>query len=393
MAENETFKLIEQAIELVQKKKMNELADNNIKTKTANVITYDKESCIATISLIEDRNNNEYKIYNKSGEDLNEGDVVKVFYTSNVAKGWIGARMGEPIIDIYVQPNSQGVTLKEYEVLSDTEIKYNGVTYTFSAGDSGEITEVSTDKGRAFTPVIPNTLTNIFQHNAAFMAVAMLSNLSGTAATDIPNCIARWNTDNMIELSSAIVLRDSVGGTGDYSFGGGVVEDGGVKIACTSTSNIGSATLDLGKALSAFTFYYITRGTSGTDRGLHVMASATAQTNTLFEFGSPYANWGALINRGSWLQSGIAETEKVVLCIAYDGTTAQFYVNGNLIGSKSTSLTIPQICYLRNGMTYPSYLDNTPQYIYDLAICDAAHDGATVGEVSAMLMDKYNIGG
>lgn len=99
MAENETFKLIEQAIELVQKKKMNELADNNIKNKTANVITYDKESCTATISLVEDRNNNEYRVYNKSGEDLSEGDVVKVFYTTNVAKGWIETRMGRPVVE------------------------------------------------------------------------------------------------------------------------------------------------------------------------------------------------------------------------------------------------------------------------------------------------------
>ena len=93
MAENDTLKLIEQAIELVQKKKTNEVADNNIKAKTANVIAYDKENCIATISLIEDRNNNEYKIYNKSGEDLSEGDTVKVYYTTNVAKGWIGMRV------------------------------------------------------------------------------------------------------------------------------------------------------------------------------------------------------------------------------------------------------------------------------------------------------------
>lgn len=104
MAENDTLKLIEQAIELVQKKKTNEVADNNIKTKTANVIAYDKENCIATISLIEDRNNNEYKIYNKSGESLNEGDVVKVYYTTNVAKGWIGSRVGAPNIPTVKSP-------------------------------------------------------------------------------------------------------------------------------------------------------------------------------------------------------------------------------------------------------------------------------------------------
>lgn len=124
MAENETFKLIEQAIELVQKKKMNELADNNIKTKTANVITYDKESCTATISLVEDRNNNEYRVYNKSGEDLSEGDVVKVFYTTNVAKGWIETRMGEPVVietpPQYISQSINNTTDSELGVNSET---------------------------------------------------------------------------------------------------------------------------------------------------------------------------------------------------------------------------------------------------------------------------------
>lgn len=137
MAENDTLKLIEQAIELVQKKKTNEMADNNIKTKTANVIAYDKENCIATISLIEDRNNNEYKIYNKSGEYLNEGDVVKVYYTTNVAKGWIGSRVGAPNIPTVKSPYvSKKITNEELVSIDSINRGIMSIDFNVDGADS-----------------------------------------------------------------------------------------------------------------------------------------------------------------------------------------------------------------------------------------------------------------
>lgn len=291
-------------------------------------------------------------------------------------------------------------TLTEYTVLSDTEIKYNGVTYTFSAGESGEITGVTTDKGGAFTPTIPGTLADISAHNAAFMAVALLSKLSGepVPAENIPYSIARWVADDYVEGTlegnSVITVSDKISGAGDYIFGNGVFEDGGIKIPCTSSSNIGQAAISLGKSLSAFTVYAVMRGTSGTDRGMHLVTDSVWSYNSLFELGtggSSEAYWAAIMNKTGWSKSSVSKLETAVMCIAYTGTAASFYVNGTLIEQKSISgWNIPQTCYVRNGNTAMQYFDNSPLYFYDFAICDVAHDGTTVGEVSATLMSKYN---
>lgn len=104
MADDGTLELMGQAIDVACKKSVSELTDNNIRTKTANVVTYDKDTFIATIYFIDDNNKNEYAIYNKSGEILSKGDTVKVYYTTNVAKGWIGTRMGEPIVKVESPP-------------------------------------------------------------------------------------------------------------------------------------------------------------------------------------------------------------------------------------------------------------------------------------------------
>ena len=94
--------LLKQIVTTVQKKNDKEQVNDTIKTKPAKVIGVDDETHKVFVYFLEDTEQKEYTFYNKSGEILSEGDTVKVFYTTNVAKGWIGARNGEPSIKEYI---------------------------------------------------------------------------------------------------------------------------------------------------------------------------------------------------------------------------------------------------------------------------------------------------
>lgn len=97
MAENNAnFDLLEKAITLISNRNDKQKPNTQLKCRTARVVSYDNSTFQATVCFVDDNQNNEYILMNKSDENLEENDTVKVYYTTNVAKGWIGARMGEP---------------------------------------------------------------------------------------------------------------------------------------------------------------------------------------------------------------------------------------------------------------------------------------------------------
>ncbi len=90
--------LLEKVISSVQRKNDKNKAKDSLLTKQAKVVGYDGETYNAVIYFIDDLKQTNYTVYNKTGEILSEGDNVKVYYTTNPAKGWIGLRLGEPHI-------------------------------------------------------------------------------------------------------------------------------------------------------------------------------------------------------------------------------------------------------------------------------------------------------
>ena len=95
---DENVGLLKQLVTTVQKKNDKEKVDNAIKMKPAKVIGVDEDTYKVFVYFIDDIEQNAYTFYNKSGEVLSEGDNVRVYYTTNPAKGWIGGRCGEPNI-------------------------------------------------------------------------------------------------------------------------------------------------------------------------------------------------------------------------------------------------------------------------------------------------------
>lgn len=62
-----------------------------------------------------------------------------------------------------------------YTAQSDNVVEFGGVTYTFTAAETGEYTGVTTSTGKSMTANIPSGLGNTQAHNAAFMALAIMS--------------------------------------------------------------------------------------------------------------------------------------------------------------------------------------------------------------------------
>lgn len=113
MTENtkdENSKLLTELISSVQKKNDKDKVDSSIKSKQAKVIGIDTETEMAFVYFLDDVEQTQYSFYNKSGENIEEGDNVKVFYTSNPAKGWIGLKSGATIGDGITINNNNAYT-------------------------------------------------------------------------------------------------------------------------------------------------------------------------------------------------------------------------------------------------------------------------------------------
>ena len=96
---DENSELLTKLISTVQKKNDKEKVNDSVKSKQARVIGVDDETHKVFVYFLDDIEEKEYKFLNKTGEVIGVGDTVKVFYTSNSAKGWIGERCGEPRYD------------------------------------------------------------------------------------------------------------------------------------------------------------------------------------------------------------------------------------------------------------------------------------------------------
>ena len=91
------IKLVKNTLNLSQNKYDRDNADNYIlRCKNAEVLWYQPMTLIACVRFCEDKNKNEYHLYNRCHAFLTPGDTVKVYYTTNAAKGWIAVRNGKP---------------------------------------------------------------------------------------------------------------------------------------------------------------------------------------------------------------------------------------------------------------------------------------------------------
>jgi hypothetical protein len=148
---DENSELLTELISTVQKKNDKEKVNDSVKSKQARVIGVDDETHKVFVYFLDDIEEKEYKFLNKTREVIGVGDTVKVFYTSNSAKGWIGERCGEPNVKEIELYGGEGVGRhpswdKTSEYFNDYSLDKNGdpVNFVGNKGytDNGEFHKV-----------------------------------------------------------------------------------------------------------------------------------------------------------------------------------------------------------------------------------------------------------
>lgn len=90
-------------------KNIDNKASEYIKQKIGLVVEYDEDTYRTYVKFIGDSEEKIYTYYNKTPEIFSEGDNVRIYYTTNPARGWIGARCGEPSIKEITIYGGEGV--------------------------------------------------------------------------------------------------------------------------------------------------------------------------------------------------------------------------------------------------------------------------------------------
>ena len=214
--------LLKQAISGMHKKLDKEKVDTSINVKPAKVIGVDEDTHKVFAYFIDDINQQEYTFYNKSGEIVSEGDNVKIYYTTNPAKGWIGARCGIPVIKEINGGDSSLTVLTGYEYLSDDSVKFNGVTYTVERDSAtGLISKITDSGGNSFAPTINSGIADVTLHNAVFWAVAMCR---GISSVKLPQPVVELTFENSLANTGTGNYPVTSSGQMDYTTGitGGV---------------------------------------------------------------------------------------------------------------------------------------------------------------------------
>lgn len=184
---DENVGLLKQLVTTVQKKNDKEKVDNSIKMKPAKVIGVDEDTYKVFAYFIDDAEQNAYTFYNKSGEVLTEGDNVRVYYTTNPAKGWIGARMGEPV---YPEVDSGGTEV----VITTNQAKHMMNNY--------EVIRVVDGDTHCYGAVGNNIIVSGIE----------VPFYDANALNDIPDSLFRWNLSGLYRTydSDPFVYHDVV---------------------------------------------------------------------------------------------------------------------------------------------------------------------------------------
>lgn len=121
-------------------KHLNSNTYNYVKQRMAIVTAVDNDTQKVYVYFVDDESQTQYVYYNKTGETISEGDNVRVFYTSDIIKGWIGNKSGQPSTSTVTEQNPLYISAK---VQNQTSVSYDkiergvlSVDFTVEGSDS-----------------------------------------------------------------------------------------------------------------------------------------------------------------------------------------------------------------------------------------------------------------
>lgn len=370
-------------------KYVNAATSSFIKQRLAVVIDINEDTNKAFVYFIDDEKQTRYSFYNKSGENLEEGDTVKVFYTTNVAKGWIGERNGSPNINNNNNSNSDnnwGNAITEYNYLSDMEVKFNGTVYTIEKDtETGLISKIKDDKGNGFEPQILGKITDVALHNAVFWAVAMARGLRPKVDAFTAMCAYRYNCDSMAQSGTNITWHNqAAGGNVDCTLHDAEIIDNHIRLYGRNTSY--GYISSIAMSMQGYTVYLVAQAINV------VSPCRTMCIRAGIEFLGNGGYW--LATRGinsNYVTSEIPATQLCVLVAAvYSDGAMRWWINGaeQTSPGSSNSFSSSAVDIRR---TLDNYFDGSTIDYYDIAFADAPHVDSEIAANSAYLMQKYNI--
>lgn len=332
----------------------------------------DGTSAIATLSLESD-----------VAEQSDEAPVMRTQPKSQTEK---------QIDELRKQLSQAGGTagvLTEYQYLTDTSVKFNGMTYTVEKdADTGLISKISDSAGNESEPEISAGITDVAAHNAVFWAVAMCRGL-GKPKFVMDGIFGMFTPDTR-DIAN-LRWKNSVTGYNDIILSGASENGEAVHFTASQYGTFACA--------EPSTVYAIVKSEVSKVINCIITKRLSQLSN------SEHYGFGLLQFDGNlYFSSAAYDIQQTnVSCIKYhvycftrvDGVT-YFYIDGALVGHVGNCMTgqYANMMYLNNEYLGSTRLDAPT--ICDFVMCafgSQYHDEATVRNNSAYLMKKYKIGG
>lgn len=317
--------------------------------------------------------------------------------------------------DAKTSSQTTGGTLNEYKYLTNTSVKFNGVTYTVEKdAETGLISKISDSAGNEFEPEISAGITDVAMHNAVFWAVAMMSGFSsstplGTFAEFVMDGVdlskRRWYNrlgSDYMELSTRVpnpdamstgsLLLTSYNQTAVYACDDPAaayiifknVTPGYYKDKYGNTKDYWAPVLCRWGAASYF----------GVQSAIVYVDGGTVRATNKYSYAIDDADDGITTNI---LDSNIVSDIWHIACLTRDSANnIKFYVDGTLIGTICT-LNARDISEYHGYYVINAYASDSSTralgwganaYKY-AAFCNVCHNDAQVREYSLRLLSKY----
>lgn len=290
-----------------------------------------------------------------------------------------------------------GGTLTEYQYLTDSSVKFNGVTYTVEKdAETGLISKISDSNGNEFEPEISAGITDVAAHNAVFWAVAMCRGISKMAF--IMDGIFGMFTPDTRDIANSR-WRNSVSGYNDITLSGGS-ENGSAlhfnpgeygSLICDEPNTVYCVTDVEFKQVSSETWIPLITKKIAPDRpnyGYDLFSLCLADKRNLLSF-------SAIIRD---IISEADSSEIHTVCYTRNNGKAYLYIDSVLVGTQRSVYRGNYsgnmlLNYSSRGGVIPSEHELGGSNFYMCAFGSQYHDEATVRNNSAYLMKKYKIGG
>ena len=343
--------------------------------------TADGTSAIAALSLEGD-----------AAEQSDEAPVMRTQPKSQTEK-----RIDELRKQLSQAGGTAGV-LTEYQYLTDTSVKFNGMTYTVEKdADTGLISKISDSAGNEFEPEISAGITDVAMHNAVFWAVAMCRGISKTAF--IMDGIFGMFTPDTRDIANSR-WRNSVSGYNDITLSGGSENGSALHY---NPGEYGSLICD-----EPNTVYAILRADYKSAGGMTWFPLITKHLSidskyygfdifSLFGQESDYNTiaFSAVVRD---IPSSVDSSGFHIVCYTRDSGKILLYIDSVLVGAQNRIYTGNYggnmlLNFSNRGGRIPENHKLTSTDIVLCAFGSQYHDAATVQKNTAYLMKKYNVGG